>query len=571
MLLLIKEYIMQKSIYRHVLASLRVFAPQVGGVAFVAVLFYFSMLVLAYLRGYSIDVLTSALTFHDLLKIACTFVVLGLFYFLIAYFHNMSRKKLQKKVGFHLRHVVLEKIRVSDYQEVYRTGETLNILALLESDIPKISRLSTMIVDVVINVIELVVVLFLLYTHGLLVCALGIAVLICSIVSVHAFSKKMEITSACVQKTWDACLKNYQQQISQCKNIRLLGIARLYKKYEDALERYMSLQAVANAVYGASVGLIFLIEGPEVVKGTFSIGVIVTTVALLGEIVNPCYIVVSNIQEAQAIRSSILRFNMVLSLPDDREFAKTEKDSTIFKAVDKAILLDQVSFRYKGTETNIINNFSVTATKGGITFLRGGNGTGKTTLLLLIAGILHATSGYVHKYVGEHDKKSNVASVFTDMEIPELPLQSLIEELECDALWLQEKSPQLFDADLLERFNTSIKKNQILKGTSLSAGQKQKIMFLLVLAQRRPILLLDEAFSSMDANSKRYCYELVREELKTSLFCCICVTHTEESLAAQDVMIDIAFWRTCWLFGKACLQKARICDGDATQSLHMVF
>ena len=70
---------------------------------------------------------------------------------------------------------------------------------------------------------------------------------------------------------------------------------------------------------------------------------------------------------------------------------------------ENVIELEHVSFKYKGSEEGLLNDTSLKVTKGETLLLTGASGSGKTTILRLINGLIP------HYYQGEVEGKVTVA------------------------------------------------------------------------------------------------------------------------------------------------------------------
>ena len=87
-----------------------------------------------------------------------------------------------------------------------------------------------------------------------------------------------------------------------------------------------------------------------------------------------------------------------------------------------SIRLDGVSFFYK--ETNILDNVSLCINHGELVALVGQNGTGKTTLMKLIAGLLEPTTGEISiddKYIRTLSPQNRATAVSFTPQNPILP------------------------------------------------------------------------------------------------------------------------------------------------------
>ena len=147
----------------------------------------------------------------------------------------------------------------------------------------------------------------------------------------------------------------------------------------------------------------------------------------------------------------------------------------------------------------VLSNFSLEFGEGGIYGLLGKNGTGKSTLLYLIMGLLHPNKGEV-LYNGVDTRLRN-PDIMSDMFIvPEeynLPAISLKEYINS----LRRFYPR-FSEDTLKRCLDGFGMPLDVNLGALSMGQKKKVSMCMALAANTGLLLMDEPTNGLDIPSK---------------------------------------------------------------------
>jgi len=166
----------------------------------------------------------------------------------------------------------------------------------------------------------------------------------------------------------------------------------------------------------------------------------------------------------------------------------------------------------------VIENFSLNLTLGEKVIIYGPNGTGKTTLLKTILGIVKAASG---KIIFEDDEV--IAYCKQDYPNPEFPIT--VEEVVAMGIKKQNKNSK---EDIK---NALIKANALnLQGRlfySLSGGERQKVSLARCYCQNANLFLLDEPSSFLDTKSKNIFLEQMKN-LENQNCSVIAVTHDEE-------------------------------------------
>ncbi len=191
--------------------------------------------------------------------------------------------------------------------------------------------------------------------------------------------------------------------------------------------------------------------------------------------------------------------------------------------------LEKVNFCYQNSTENIFNDLDLIFQKGSHTILTGENGTGKSTLLGLIAGIYYPQNGTVTSYSNKFGYVSAQPYVFRD---------TLLNNI----LYGQETS-NISEAEVLEKLkefktfkNTEdYDLSRLVSNKTLSSGQMQKIGFIRILLSNPDIILLDESTSNLDTNSKK----IVFENLKLNNSTVINSTHDPDNFDFVDHHVEI--------------------------------
>lgn len=136
----------------------------------------------------------------------------------------------------------------------------------------------------------------------------------------------------------------------------------------------------------------------------------------------------------------------------------------------------------------------------------GPTGCGKTTLLHIIAGLEAPTQGSV-EFIGEKRTQSMVSMVFQDAAL--MPWRTVEENVPLGAEFRQEEASVL---KRLSHFFLQMVRLLDFSGarpTELSGGMKQKVSIARALANDPEVILMDEPFANLDAQTRL----LMREEL----------------------------------------------------------
>ncbi|WNS77485.1 ABC transporter ATP-binding protein [Bacillus sp. DTU_2020_1000418_1_SI_GHA_SEK_038] len=195
--------------------------------------------------------------------------------------------------------------------------------------------------------------------------------------------------------------------------------------------------------------------------------------------------------------------------------------------------LKNVSYAFKDRkpENKILSNLSFTVSNGEFVSLIGRSGTGKTTILKLITGLLKQDSGEVLL----NGKAITLGDVgYMPQRDLLLPWRTIIENIMISAE-IQKRNGLTKDRarEWLHRIGLLEYENSFPK--QLSGGMRQRVSFLRALLTGKELLLLDEPFGALDALTKKemqaWLLSFWQELNKTVLF----ITHDlEEACFLSD-------------------------------------
>lgn len=165
----------------------------------------------------------------------------------------------------------------------------------------------------------------------------------------------------------------------------------------------------------------------------------------------------------------------------------------------RMIEVDNLSFSYGRRKAKVLDGLSMKLDKGSVYGLLGKNGTGKSTLLYLMAGLLRPQTGNV-LYNGLDVQKRSPLTLQDMFLVPEefsLPNLSLKQYVKINAPFYPHFSDELLKACLRD-----FDMNEDIHLGELSMGQKKKAFMCFALATNTSLLLMDEPTNGLDIPSK---------------------------------------------------------------------
>lgn len=208
---------------------------------------------------------------------------------------------------------------------------------------------------------------------------------------------------------------------------------------------------------------------------------------------------------------SFVRPTLEMGEPILREVPEQSEGKKYLKTLSGRIELSGVTFRYPGTDRNILDNISLTIRPGENVAVVGRSGCGKSTLMKLLLGFVKPNKGSVY-YDGVDieslDKRSlrrNIGSVLQNGRLFTGDIYSNITVaapwLDMDAAWDAAEKAGIAD-DIREMpmgMHTYISEGS----SSFSGGQRQRLIIARAIAPRPNILIFDEATSALDNLSQK--------------------------------------------------------------------
>ena len=197
--------------------------------------------------------------------------------------------------------------------------------------------------------------------------------------------------------------------------------------------------------------------------------------------------------------------------------------------------IKNVSYSYANSREKVLSSVNQKFELGQFYAIIGKSGTGKSTLLSLLAGLDKPKSGKI-LFEGEdiekkgysNHRKNNISLVFQNYN-----LIDYLSPLENIRLVNSKASEDI----LLE---LGLDKSQVKRNVmKLSGGQQQRVAIARALVSEAPVILADEPTGNLDDGTAGEIIDVLKKLAKERNKCVIVVTHSKEVAKAADVVLEL--------------------------------
>lgn len=304
-----------------------------------------------------------------------------------------------------------------------------------------------------------------------------------------------------------------------------LGLKRLVMQ-RNSYSVFSSVLVQAGFAFGYVVAFSWGVYGLN--KGTVTFGMLTAFMQLVAQVQRPVVDLSKMVPSFINGLTSVERLNELYSLPLEEQGAPVQLAGPV------GIRLEHVTFRYPGSEREVLHDFSHDFAPGSLTAVLGETGSGKSTLLRLLLALLQPAEGRILLYAGREERTASPLTRGNFIYVPQgntLVSGSLRHNLQLGNPEATDEQMYValhtaaadFVADLSEGLDTPCGE----KGEGLSEGQAQRIAIARGLLRSGSIILLDEPTSALDAETTRLLLQRLTEKVGSKTL--ILITHQEQT------------------------------------------
>src|SRR5262245_6459743 len=436
-----------------------------------------------------------------------------------SYFEKYFTTSTAQWVGHDLRRTLynhIQRLSLSEYDKV-RTGD---LITRVTGDIGAIQDfINTALLGSIVSALTLVGMIAVMFSVNWRFTLIALSVAPVLFVLVYSLTRRIKDASRAVRQKESELVSVVQGVLTSARIVKAFSRA----DYEQARSETESAQNVETAlqarklkarllplvdvITAGGMCLVLAYGARLALAGQISAGVLIVFLLYLGKMYKPMRELSKMTDTTSKALVGYERIEEVLEIESRvRDLPRARRAPRFWGTIE----FDHVSFNYDG-RTPVLQRMSFRIEAGQVAALVGPSGTGKTTIVSLIARFYDPVSGRVRidgRDIRELTLKSlrdQISFVLQDTLLFRTSIWENIAYGRPDATREQiMRAAQLADADafisqLPDGYDTVVGE----RGSTLSGGQRQRIAIARAIVRDSPILILDEPTAGLDAESEQ--------------------------------------------------------------------
>ena len=367
---------------------------------------------------------------------------------------------------------------------------------------------------------------------------------------ISSISKRLRKKSASSQNLLGRILSIAEETITGIRIIKAFNAEKTvidkfnkvnndFRKTSKSILNQRELASPLSELLGVTVVMVIIIYGGNLVlSGALTASIFISYIAFYFQIITPAKNISGAISYLQRGLSAGERVTRVL---DEPNIIVEAPNAVPMQSFEKNILFEDVSFAYNTQP--VLTSINLEIPKGKVIALVGLSGAGKSTLADLIPRFYDVTRGAIY---------------IDDIDIRKLrmnDLHSLISIVSQEPILFNDTAynniafglSNVSKEDVIEAANAANAHNFIMelengydtfigdRGSKLSGGQRQRLTIARAILKRAPILILDEATSSLDTESERLVQDAINHLMQNRTS--IVIAHRLSTVRHADEII----------------------------------
>ena len=321
--------------------------------------------------------------------------------------------------------------------------------------------------------------------------------------------------SELIKGSW--LIKIYQKEKEEFERTKIL-ISEKFKKAKKVEQVRLGSGPIMEFIIAVAIGLIIFFGGYRSINGNLTMGEFISFLASLMLAYAPVRALAGiNV----GLNEGLAAARRIYALIDKEDKILEDKSLPILQISSGNIIFQNVNFSYSDNSV-ILNNVNININGGSKTGIIGESGSGKSTILNLIPRFFDLTEGkiLIDKQEINNVRLSSLRKAISIVSQDTILFDDTIKKniayakknATDDEIYKASKLAGIdnFVNSLENGYETLVGEN----GVKLSGGQKQRISVARAFLKNAPIILLDEATSSLDSDSEEKIKQALNELTK---------------------------------------------------------
>lgn len=499
---------------------------------------------------YLIDAVVNR-TESALLPAAALVIGLAVMQIVFQAFSSMVTSRIGTRVNMEIRADFFERITATTWENIriYHSGDLIN---RLEGDISTISsgiiNFMPSVITKLTQFLGAAIIVFYYDKTMALLALLGSPFLL---LTSNYMMKKIRKYNMKTREMNGKIISYGEETFQNMQMVKSFGLTNRYVENFKALlhqfrtvrleyDRFSIITTLAMSVVGLIVSYSCYGWGVwRLWQGAITFGTMTMFLQLSGNLTSSFSSLVSMAPGIVSVATAARRIMEITQLPEESDDKAQEAEEMLEKARNGKIKIDaqNLGFMYSDADEPVLKNADFTVTSGETIAIVGPSGEGKTTALRLILGLMTPNEGEI-RFISDDGKSLNASfstrrmcsyvpqvnsilygTVAENLRAvkPEATDDELIEVLRIAEAWD-------FVSELHNGINTVIGE----RNNNLSEGQAQRISIARAMLRNAPVLIMDEATSSLDADTEKRVLHNIMDKDSTKI--CVITTHRPSML-----------------------------------------
>ena len=299
-------------------------------------------------------------------------------------------------------------------------------------------------------------------------------------------------------------IKSFQLENREIQNTNQEIEKRIFNLYK--LTKYRAIMSpIIEVLAGIFIGLLLTFAGYQILEGNSTLGQLTAFITALLMISDP----IRRISTLNSVyQEGLAAVERVYGLYSNCNIIEDKPDSLNFPVDYNLLKFENISFKYKADQRNVLNNITFAIKEGTRNYIIGESGAGKSTIFKLLIRLHEAKSGEI-KFGDTEIQDIQIKSLRSCVSVVSQNTFIFNDTLKNNINLEQNESSENIDfeklmddlninnfADKLQnKYDTKIG----IDGISLSGGELQRLAIARAIYKNAPLLLLDEATNSLDS------------------------------------------------------------------------